>query len=78
MQIIVEKQPVKMAGYVAVNKPADTSLRVRDGEDEQYLLLEPGHATETFQAAGAPGTHTAEALDADGEVVEAATFVVTG
>ena len=76
MQIIVENQPVKVSSNVAVNKPADAALRVRDADDEEYVLLPAGHETVVFQAAGAAGTHTVEALDEDGKVLEAETFEV--
>lgn len=76
MQIITEQQPVQKNGNVAVNKPTDAALRVRDAEGEEYVLLQSGHPTEIFQAAGAAGTHTAETLDEDGNVLEAETFQV--
>jgi hypothetical protein len=74
MQVIAESLPVTKSSNVALNKPANAAVRVLDAEGEEYVRLPAGHSTVTFQAAGAPGTHTVEALDEDGQVTDSTTF----
>ncbi|HRT96772.1 MAG TPA: hypothetical protein P5532_20310, partial [Planctomycetota bacterium] len=74
---MIEAAPgcVKPLDYVTIRASSPGALSVRDGLGREYVRRKAGKAT-AFQAAGALGNHVVALEDANGRLIETATFRV--